>query len=154
MGGGELRGVERREGGPMTTTAEMNDGRLAESLASTEALVPLCELDDHLPATVSPRAVDKGALQRAAAIFRALGDPARLHLLALLAAGEQCVSQLATETGDSLPAISQRLKLLRTERLVSQRRDGKHIYYQLADQHVVQLIEAGIDHAVERNSYC
>lgn len=121
---------------------------MASQLTNPDILIISCDDHDHVATTV-PRAVDKVSLQRAAAIFRALGDPSRLQLLSLLAGGERCVSQLASATGDNLPAISQRLKLLRSERIVAQRRDGKHIYYTLADQHIVQLIEAGIEHAQE-----
>lgn len=121
---------------------------MASQLINPDILIISCDDHDHV-ATTAPRAVDKVSLQRAAAIFRALGDPSRLQLLSLLAGGERCVSQLASATGDNLPAISQRLKLLRSERIVAQRRDGKHIYYTLADQHIVQLIEAGIEHAQE-----
>ena len=93
--------------------------------------------------------LDRGACQRAAAIFRALGEPARMQLLALLAGREMCVSEIAQALGESLPAISQRLKLLRGERIVAQRRAGKHVYYALADAHIAKLIANGLAHAGE-----
>ena len=89
------------------------------------------------------------ACQRAAGLFRALGDPARMQVLSLLAGREMCVSEIAASLNDSLPAVSQRLKLLRSERIVSQRRAGKHIYYALADQNVAHLIANGLAHAAE-----
>ena len=92
---------------------------------------------------------DMTACRRAADIFRALGEPARLRLLALLMRGELCVTEIATALHDSLPAVSQRLKLLRTERIVVSRRAGKHIYYRLADLHVEQLIRNALAHASE-----
>ncbi|MFM8572633.1 MAG: ArsR/SmtB family transcription factor [Pirellula sp.] len=87
--------------------------------------------------------------KRTAAIFRALGDTSRLQLLALLSHGEMCVSELTERLEDNLPAISQRLKLLRAERLVNTRRQGKHIYYSLADNHIASLIENGLAHGSE-----
>jgi ArsR family transcriptional regulator, lead/cadmium/zinc/bismuth-responsive transcriptional repressor len=93
--------------------------------------------------------LDQAACQRAAGLFRMLGDPARMQVLALLAGREMCVSEIAAALGDSLPAVSQRLKLLRSERIVTQRRAGKHIYYALADKHVVDLIANGLAHAEE-----
>ena len=88
---------------------------------------------------------------RAAAIFRALGDVSRLNLLCLLAQREMCVSELTVRLQDNLPAISQRLKLLRAERIVVARRQGKHIFYSLADNHVSQLIANGLAHGAEAN---
>jgi ArsR family transcriptional regulator, lead/cadmium/zinc/bismuth-responsive transcriptional repressor len=88
-------------------------------------------------------------LQRAAALFRAAGDPARLALLSLIGAGERCVSELAELTGEQMSTISQRLKLLRSAQLVRRRREGKHIYYRLADAHVAALIHSALEHAAE-----
>lgn len=88
-------------------------------------------------------------LARGAAILRAAGDPARLGLLAQLLAGERCVSELAAVSGDSLSTVSQRLRVLRSEGLVTRRREGKHIHYSLEDGHVAELIRGVIDHAGE-----
>jgi ArsR family transcriptional regulator, lead/cadmium/zinc/bismuth-responsive transcriptional repressor len=109
---------------------------------------PTCEPVEHahVPLRV---VVDPEALQRAAEIFRALGDPARLRILTLLMAGPRCVTELATDLQDNLPAVSQRLKLLKSERIVSNRRQGKHIYYALLDEHIGQLVMTGLSHAVE-----
>ncbi|MDG2207679.1 MAG: metalloregulator ArsR/SmtB family transcription factor [Pirellulales bacterium] len=85
--------------------------------------------------------------QRAAAMFSALGDSNRLRLLGLLIRREMCVTEIATILDDNLPAVSQRLKLLRNERIVNYRRDGKHVYYRLDDEHIVALIRNALDHA-------
>jgi ArsR family transcriptional regulator, lead/cadmium/zinc/bismuth-responsive transcriptional repressor len=88
-------------------------------------------------------------VERAAALFRALGDSARLSLLERLAGGEYCVTELAEATGEGLSTISQRLRTLRSERLLRRRRVGKHVYYTLADDHVVALIQSALAHAAE-----
>jgi DNA-binding transcriptional ArsR family regulator len=93
--------------------------------------------------------IDPKICRNTAAIFRALGDACRLQLLALLAKREMCVTELTEQLNDNLPAISQRLKLLRAERLVKTRREGKHIYYSLADNHIALLIENGLAHGSE-----
>lgn len=85
-----------------------------------------------------------------AAIFRALGDERRLSLLALLAHREMCVTELTERMQDNLPAISQRLKLLRSERIVVARRKGKHVFYSLADEHIAHLIANGLAHGSEK----
>ena len=106
---------------------------------------PTCDHDALPDPAVRPTEV----LERAAAILRAAGDPGRLRLLELLAAGERCVTELAQLTGDSLPTISARLRVLRGERLLTRRREGKHQFYSLADHHVSELVQGVFEHASE-----
>ena len=96
-----------------------------------------------------PRLPDT-AFVRAAALFRAAGDVARLRLLHTLAHGEWCVSELAAESGTKLSTLSQQLRVLYAERIVERRRDGKHVYYRLTDDHVRDLVAAALEHAGER----
>lgn len=78
-----------------------------------------------------------------------MGDVNRLRLLSLLAKSELCVTELTEALKDNLPAISQRLKLLRAERLVRTRRQGKHVFYSLTDNHIAELIANGLAHGEE-----
>lgn len=89
------------------------------------------------------------AFETAARTFRALGDHERLRLLAILAEGERCVTELAETVGATLPTVSQRLRVLRMEGLLERRRDGKHVYYSLADAHVAELVANALEHARE-----
>lgn len=89
------------------------------------------------------------AVERAVRLFRALGDEARLRTLDLLVPGEACVTELAQSTGERVSTVSHRLRLLRAEGLVTRRRDGRHIYYSLADRHVLELVENALQHATE-----
>lgn len=82
-------------------------------------------------------------------MFQALGDPERLRLLVRLAAGEACVSELAEHEGEKISTVSARLKTLYSVRLVKRRREAKHVYYALADEHVLPLVTNAIDHAAE-----
>ena len=108
---------------------------------------PNCSQQDHnRPASF---AIDEEACRRAADIFRALGDAARLRLLVMLQGGEMCVTEIAQHTEEQLSTVSQRLRLLRSERLVSHRREGKHVYYSLLDDHVARLVSNAIEHAAE-----
>lgn len=86
-------------------------------------------------------------VEATAEIFRAAGDPERLRLLAILADGERCVSELAQ--GDNVSVVSQRLRVLRSVHLVRRRREGRHIYYSLADNHVEELVRSALEHADE-----
>ena len=75
-----------------------------------------------------------------AEIFKALGEPVRLRLFALLSAsGEQCVCHLTDALDLPQSTISRHLGVLRHAGLVSRRRDGKWMYYQLAEQTPVEL---------------
>jgi ArsR family transcriptional regulator len=85
----------------------------------------------------------------AAALFRAIGDPERLRLLLRLATGEACVSEIAEEEDDKITTVSARLRTLHAARLVKRRREAKHVFYALADDHVLRLIHNAIDHAAE-----
>lgn len=107
-----------------------------------------CDPHEHEHGTPVP-VPDEAACRVAAEIFRVLGDAARLQLLAIIMPGEMCVSEIAQRLGDSLPAVSQRLKLLRAQRIVAHRRAGKHVYYRLEDDHIAKLISNALAHASE-----
>ncbi len=92
------------------------------------------------------RATD-GTLEKAGRLFKALADFERLKLLTVLSQGEACVSELATR--EQMSTVSQRLKVLYNENLVTRRRDGKHIIYGLADHHVYKLVENALSHVQE-----
>ncbi len=91
------------------------------------------------------------ALERAARLFRALGDEARLSLLQRISEREACVTEMASATGEGVSTISQRLKLLRAEGLVKRRREGKHLYYSLVDGHIYNLIRNALEHSEEKH---
>ena len=88
-------------------------------------------------------------METVAAMFRALGDPERLRLLVRLAQGEACVSELAEEGREKITTVSARLKTLYMACLVKRRREAKHVFYTLADEHVFPLVSNAIDHAAE-----
>jgi ArsR family transcriptional regulator len=94
---------------------------------------------------------DPRALERAARLFRALGDGPRLRILHLLLNREVCVGEVVTTLREKFSTISQRLRILRTEGLVSRRRTGSHVYYALADAHVKDLVSNALAHADELN---
>src|SRR5688500_17715506 len=89
------------------------------------------------------------ALRGAAELFRAMGDADRLRLLELLKHGERCVSEIVAAVGEKFSTVSQRLKVLRDEGLVVRRRAGTHLYYGLADHHVIDMIQNALAHAEE-----
>jgi DNA-binding transcriptional ArsR family regulator len=108
-----------------------------------------CGPEEHARRNLTRKPLTDAAFERAASLFRAAGDVARLKLLDRLADGEWCVTELAEAAGVGLSTVSQQLRLLRAERIVIRRRAGKHIFYSLADSHVRDLIKNALDHAAE-----
>lgn len=102
------------------------------------------------PQRVAPERPSDESFVRAAALFRAAGDVARLRLLHTLGRSEWCVSELAGSEGTKLSTLSQQLRVLYAERIVERRREGKHVYYRLSDDHVRDLVSAALAHAGER----
>jgi len=88
--------------------------------------------------------LDIEALREAAGaatdFLRTLANPDRLMLLCQLSGGERCVSDLESDTGIPQPTLSQQLAVLRREDLVITRREGKQIYYRIADPKVLTML--------------
>lgn len=92
--------------------------------------------------------IDDVILENTVTILNAMSDTARLNILLLLNQhGELCVSEIADILGDKVTTISMRLKKLQAADLVSKRREAKHIYYRLKDEHIVTIIHNAIAHA-------
>jgi len=85
--------------------------------------------------------------RRAADALRMLGDPTRINILWALMQGETSVACLADLAGTSPTAVSQHLSKLRLAGLVSNRREGTFVFYQLADPHVGALLRQALSHA-------
>ncbi len=80
-------------------------------------------------------------------MLRAGGDPARLRILELLLRGELQVSEIARLMDAEMSTTSQRLRVLLNENLVAKRRNGRDMFYRLADAHVETLVRNVLDHA-------
>ena len=93
--------------------------------------------------------LDEDVLSNLSSDFKILGDPTRVKMLFALSLEELCVCDLASILGLSESAISHQLRLLRDRNMVKYRREGKMAYYSLSDQHVVQLLKMGVEHARE-----
>lgn len=89
---------------------------------------------------------------RLAELLKAMADGNRLRILWALAEGEMCVCDLALYLGVSASAVSHQLRLLRGQRLVTNRREGPVLYYRLHDDHVTALINVGLEHVREERS--
>ncbi len=97
------------------------------------------------------RQVQQGLLttdraQRMAELFGVLSDPHRLKLLSALAQQELCVCDLAAIVKMGESAVSHQLRVLRSQRLVCYRRQGRNVYYSLADEQIVTLYQTVANH--------
>ena len=82
-------------------------------------------------------------------LFRIFGDSTRIRILYVLFEAEMCVCDIAALLGMTQSAISHQLKALKNARLVKSRRDGKTVFYSLADDHVKTIIDQGLEHILE-----
>jgi len=80
-----------------------------------------------------------------AELFGVLGNPHRVRILEALRDGEVDVNGIQQAVGISHSGVSQHLALLRAHRLVSERRDGRHVYYHLAQPALAEWIRSGLD---------
>ena len=82
-------------------------------------------------------------------LFRIFADSTRVRILYVLEESEMCVCDLAALLGMTQSAISHQLRALKNARLVSSRREGKTVFYALADDHVKTIIDQGLEHVSE-----
>ena len=92
---------------------------------------------------------DEDTLYDLTELFRIFGDSTRIRILYGLSASEMCVCDIAALLGMTQSAISHQLRALKNARLVKARRDGKTVFYALADGHVRTIIDQGLDHVRE-----
>ena len=119
--------------------SEKTPERSPESAQMDEAAIR--RLQDDLP--------DDEVLYDLAELFRVFGDSTRIKILYCLFANEMCVCDIATLLQMTQSAISHQLAVLKRSKLVSARRDGKTIFYTLADSHVRTILDQGIEHVTE-----
>lgn len=87
--------------------------------------------------------------QRMAEFLGFLADPNRLRILSILTQQEMCVGDLAMTVGMNESAVSHQLRTLRAIRLVSSRKQGRHVFYRLQDHHVLNFYQAVVEHLDE-----
>ena len=88
-------------------------------------------------------------LQDLGDLFKVFGDTTRIKIMYALYEDEMCVCAIADLLGMTQSAISHQLKVLKAANLVNNRREGKTIYYSLADDHVKSIIAQGYEHITE-----
>lgn len=110
---------------------------------------PSCTTSPQQTQQLQGQLLDPLKAQRMAEFFSLLGDANRLRILSLLAEKELCVKDLAVAVDMSESAVSHQLRTLKSIRLVSYRKQGRHVFYRLQDQHVFSLYQAVAEHLDE-----
>lgn len=131
---------------------------MTQAIQATESIsdygsAPQCE--QHRPVhldqirQLQPEMLPLARAQQMAEFFSNLADPTRLRLFSVLATQELCVCDLATALKMSESAVSHQLRVLRSQRLVKYRKEGRNIFYSLADSHVINLYREVAEHLDE-----
>lgn len=97
--------------------------------------------------------IDENVLIDAAELFKVFGDSTRIRILNCLNDSEKSVTEISELLNMNQSAISHQLKILRNNKLIKNRREGKTIYYSLDDDHVSNIINQGIEHITEEKSH-
>lgn len=105
----------------------------------------LCVHEDAV-AQVQKNLPGDDMLSRLADLFKCFGDGTRIRILYVLLEAEVCVCDLAKLLGMTQSAVSHQLRILKQARLIKNRRDGKTVFYSLADDHVAALLRQGTEH--------
>ena len=113
-----------------------------------EACSFLCVHEDVV-AQVQRNLPEADTLRSLAELFKTFGDGTRIRILYVLLEAEVCVCDLATLLGMTQSAVSHQLRILEQARLITARRDGKPVFYSLADDHVATLLKQGMEHICE-----
>ena len=114
--------------------------------------VPQCEMHHLHPgllAEIKQQTPAEEKLYDLAELYKVFGDSTRIRILYLLFESEMCVCDIAELLNMSQSAISHQLRVLKQAKLVRFRKDGKTVFYSLADDHVRTIINQGMEHIQE-----
>ena len=107
------------------------------------------EVHEDLLKIVSETMPPETELYDLAELFKIFGDSTRIKILYVLFESEMCVCDIAQLLNMTQSAISHQLRILKQSQLVKSRRDGKSVFYSLADDHVYRIINQGFEHIKE-----
>ena len=115
-------------------------------LETCEETCEVRELHEDALKFVQAHMPEEDSLYDLAELFKVFGDSTRIRILFVLFEAEVCVCDLAEALGMTQSAISHQLRILKQNKLVKNRREGKQVFYSLADEHVRTIIGQGMEH--------
>ncbi len=101
------------------------------------------------PILLSEMVPGEETLYDLAELFKIFGDSTRIQILYVLLEQEMSVGDIAEKLSMNPSAISHQLRMLKQAKLIKNRRSGKNIFYSLADEHVVTIMNQGLEHILE-----
>ncbi len=107
------------------------------------------EVHEDLLKLVRETLPDEDALFDLAELFKIFGDSTRIRILFVLFEAEVCVCDMAEALGMTQSAVSHQLAILKKSKLIKSRREGRSVFYSLADGHVRTIISQGMEHIME-----
>jgi len=111
--------------------------------------MPPTETECNGDAALTDALPDESVVTPTVRLMKGFADDTRLRILCLLRGREVCVHEIVDALGVSQSAVSHQLRVLRDARLVVHRREGRHVYYRLADAHVEEMLEKALLHSEE-----
>lgn len=117
-------------------------------LTDVERCEYMCAHEDIIDRVLEKMPEDE-ILYDLADLFKIFGDTTRIKILYVLFESEMCVCDIAQLLGMTQSAISHQLRALKQSKLVKYRRDGKTVFYSLADTHVRMILDQGMEHVAE-----
>lgn len=120
-----------------------------EKKANDVEICESCEVHENLLKIVNETILAETELYDLAELFKIFGDSTRIRILYVLFEAEVCVCDLAEALNMTQSAISHQLRILKQNKLVKSRREGKSVFYSLADDHVRTIIDQGREHIEE-----
>lgn len=118
-------------------------------MRKSENVNQCCEIHKDIVSELKKNFPSDENMAQLSDFFKLFGDNTRIKILYALSIGELCVCDIAVALKMTVSAISHQLKLLREANLVKTRREGKSIFYSLADDHVIKIIKFGSEHVAE-----
>lgn len=108
------------------------------------------EVHKDLIDKVMNRMPDEDELYDLAELFKVFGDSTRIRILTVLFGEEMCVCDIAEALGMNQSAVSHQLRVLKNAKLIKNRKEGKLVFYSLADDHVSTILAMGLEHIEEQ----
>lgn len=121
-------------------------------MLNKEKICDMCEVFDpdlDVVKLLEEKKLSEDVVYELSETFKVLGDPTRIKILHALNERELCVCDLSELLDMSSSAISHQLRVLRNNKLVKHRKEGRSVYYSLDDEHVMCLFGQGLSHVLE-----
>ena len=130
----------------------LDDALVQEELIMDDKYAEICEcnaIHRDVVQRVKKALPEDEQLYDLAELFKVFGDTTRVRILCALFESEMCVCDISVLLGMTQSSISHQLRVLKSAKLVKNRKEGKVVYYSLDDEHIKHIFEQGLEHISE-----